>query len=432
MIVLCVRHACADFWLVIGAPFQARTRVPCPCLSELCKMHVFQCRPVLLLTPCELPFNYAAEICIADLMCESVQFDTTHAELFKALGLSDQQKRALASGWVRWERGKHSLATLCAQATNFLNSLPHEVSLPPSFIRHLTSLSLDPVMSPSPAPTAAAAAAADANFPLELGSRPLPGQVSAPPSALPADVSANPLDAMAGPASRMQLLGGPSGQSGMTSDLQLQLLLQQHMQGSNTNLTDTLGPWPPLQLDSAGAAGQSSLLGNNPADENPFSAANIARSLGAPGSIPMGAPGGLNIGASYTARLRAFEDSSMMSSPHCHCGKSLAPGCFGMFSSDASQLNSGMQYIGQCSGHMSCAAQALQDLLSAHTADKEHLIDALSLQAPNAVLSVPQVIRVWSEHILEDCAPLDFLALCQLVSSQLHRQALFRHPFFHC
>jgi hypothetical protein len=131
--------------------------------------------------------------------------------------------------------------------------------------------------------------------------------------------------------------------------------------------------------------------------------------------------------------MHVLDDASLVPNTlHCRCGKSLAPGCFARFCQDASQLNSGMQYIGQCSGHMSCAAQAFQDLVSAHMADKEHLKDALDLQVPNAILTIPQIARMSSEHILEDSAPLDFLALCQLVSSLQHRQALFRHPFFHC
>lgn len=380
-----------------------------------------------------------------------MQFDTTHADLYKTLGLTEQQKRVLAEGWVRWEKGKQSLSSLSGQASNFLNSLPHEVTVPPVFLAHLSSLSTPPSQS---SPSLAPGASGDASMPLSLALRQLPQTSAAeaaaaaaaatgslplwaatPASAMAPDLSQSSLGAsMAAPSSRAPLLGGPSGQLGMTSDLQLQMLMQGHMQGTSAHhLPETLSPWPSLQLDDVCAAGQPG-AGNlhgastSRAGEHPFASVHGARGSSAHMR-------GMSAGPTHRSRMgmHASDDISMLASPgHCRCSKSLAPGCFARFSADASQLNSGMQFVGQCSGHMSCAAQAFQDLLSAHKAEKEHLVDALDLQVPNAVLTIPQVARVWSEHILEDSAPLDFLALCQLVSSQQHRQALFRHPFFHC
>ena len=267
----------------------------------------------------------------------------------------------------------------------------------------------------------AAAAAASGSLPL---------WAATPAAAMPSGLGA----ALSAPSGRAPLLGGPSGQIAMSSDLQLQMLMQSHMQGAPQNLAEALSPWPSLTLDDVSAAAQPSVgnisgVGAGHAGDNPFSGMHGLHGSGAPAR-------GMSTGPTHHSRtgdMHAVGDlSSLANSVYCRCRKSLSPGCFGRFSPDASQLNSGMQFIGQCSGHMSCAAQGFQDLLSAHRADKEHLVDALELQVPNAILTVPQVARVWSEHILQDSAPLDFLALCQLVSSQQHRQALFRHPFFHC
>lgn len=369
-----------------------------------------------------------------------MQFDTTHADLYKTMALSEQQKRSLADGWLRWERGKQSLASLSAQAANFLNSLPHELTIPQVFLAHLSPLST----TPSRPSQAAIATASDANIPLSLALQQLPRQAGAsadaaaaslplwaatPAADIKVELSEGTLGAaMSAPSSRAPLLGGPSGQIAMSSDMQLQMLMQQHMPGSAAQLAEPLSPWPSLQLDDVCTTNNPGIgvMSTTLAADNPFNPVHCSAAHSQ----------GVTAPPTYRSRMAGIHSAQDVSvganTLHCRCNKSLAPGCFGRFSSDASQLNSGMQFIGQCSGHMSCAAQAFQDLVAAHKADKEHLIDVLDLQVPHAVLTAPQVARVLSQHILEDSAPLDFLALCQLASSQLHRQELFRHPFFHC
>lgn len=84
------------------------------------------------------------------------------------------------------------------------------------------------------------------------------------------------------------------------------------------------------------------------------------------------------------------------------------------------------QLVGASPEAAAAAAGALQCMEAVHDADAEVFVTTVSVSMhPGVLLSTEQHLRLISAHLGARTAPADFLALCQLASSQCHRAKLF-------
>lgn len=83
-------------------------------------------------------------------------------------------------------------------------------------------------------------------------------------------------------------------------------------------------------------------------------------------------------------------------------------------------------FLGQHPDAMAAAEGALQVLWRMHLRDRDMYLVNLDAQMPGVFISAKQAMRMWSEYMMEDVAPADFLSLCQLAATQQYRQDLFR------
>jgi hypothetical protein len=82
-------------------------------------------------------------------------------------------------------------------------------------------------------------------------------------------------------------------------------------------------------------------------------------------------------------------------------------------------------FVGQQAAAMAGAHGAVRALWAAHLQDRDMYLVNLDAQMPGVFITPQQGMRMWSEYLMDDVAPADFLSLCQLAATQQFRRALF-------